>query len=167
MPLPSTYIPIATNTLTATATNIAFSNIPQAYTDLVLTINAKGSAGSDIYSRLNGDSGTNYSSTYLNGTGSSSASGRLSSQAYFLLDSYGYVETTDGQMLIAHFMSYSNTSTNKAVLTRASNATNGTTALAGLWRSTAAITSITIYCGVSGATFSAGSSFTLYGIKAA
>jgi len=168
MPLPSTMTPIATNTLTTATATVTFSNIPQTYTDLVVVINAKATSGAhDVISRINSDSSSNYSTTFINGTGSAASSGRQSNQTYLYLDNYGYLETTDGQVSITHFMNYANTTTNKTILSRASNATNGVTGLVGLWRSTAAITSITLYCGTAGVTFTSGSTFTLYGVKAA
>jgi hypothetical protein len=66
---------------------------------------------------------------------------------------------------IWQIFNYSNTTTNKSVLGRASNPSANTTACVGLWRNTAAITSVSVY-GV-GANFTVGSTFTLYGIKAA
>jgi hypothetical protein len=66
-------------------------------------------------------------------------------------------------------MNYSNATTYKTWLSRnnrasASNAP-GTEALVGLWRSTSAITELVI--GLTGGNFDTGSTFTLYGIKAA
>ncbi len=165
--MPTTYEPIATTTLGSASNTVTFNSIPSTYTDLILITNAKASGAQDVYSRLNSDTAGNYSATYLNGTGSTANSGRVSNQSYLILDNYGYLETSDGQVLIANFMNYANTTTYKTVVTRASNALNGTTALVGLWRSTSAITSITLYCGTASATFSSGSTFTLYGIKAA
>jgi hypothetical protein len=59
---------------------------------------------------------------------------------------------------------YSNTTTNKTALIRDNFATYGTFARVALWRSTSAITSITLT--MSSSTFATGSQFTLYGIKA-
>jgi hypothetical protein len=167
MPLPSTMTPIATNTLSSSSNSLTFSNIPQTYTDLILIVNAKASGAQDVVSRINSDSGSNYSTTFINGTGSAANSGRQSNQTYLYIDNYGYLETTDGQVSITHFMNYANSTTNKTILSRASNASNGVTGLVGLWRNTSAITSITLYCGIAAATFSSGSTFTLYGVKAA
>ena len=62
-------------------------------------------------------------------------------------------------------MNYSNATTYKTVITRASNANNGVDAVVGLWRNTAAITSINVFLGTGN--LDTGSTFTLYGIKAA
>lgn len=63
---------------------------------------------------------------------------------------------------------YSNTTTNKTVIARSNSSSSiaGTVAVAGLWRSTSAITSITVFC-TNGSNIKAGSTFSLYGIKAA
>ena len=76
----------------------------------------------------------------------------------------GYA-TTGISNVIVQFMNYSNTTTNKTVLSRANNAATGTDAIVNLWRSTAAITSIYVY--VPSGNFATGSTFTLYGILAA
>jgi hypothetical protein len=57
---------------------------------------------------------------------------------------------------------YSNTTTFKTFLSRTNVASDRVEALVGLWRSTSAITSITLYCGSN--SFVTGSTFTLYGI---
>ena len=74
---------------------------------------------------------------------------------------------------IVQINNYANTSVYKTALIRgnsinpSTSASNATT-LVGLWRSTAAINSITIYSEGGGSYYIAsGSTFTLYGIKAA
>jgi hypothetical protein len=62
-------------------------------------------------------------------------------------------------------MNYSNTTTNKTCISRAARTDVSTWAFVNLWRNTAAITSLRI-TGL-GETYSTGSTFTLYGIKAA
>ena len=163
----STYTPIATTTLGSSASSYTFSSIPSTYTDLVLIYTAATSTQVDLYFRLNGDTGTNYSYTVLFGTGSTAGSARTPNQAYGSFDYYGVPVTTLGNSnTVCHFMNYSNTTTNKTTLVRSNNAGNGTDAIVGLWRNTAAINSIQI--GSFGApTLSTGSTFTLYGIQAA
>ena len=70
-----------------------------------------------------------------------------------------------GSKTIHNVMNYANTTTYKTAIARYGTATSLTLAQAGLWRSTAAVTSLTIL--VLGSTFTAGSTFNLYGIKAA
>lgn len=113
--------------------------------------------------RFNGDSGTNYSDTVLEGNGSTAASYREANlnrvQMVYQLGTDSTYGTT-----IWNVMNYANTSTYKTVLGRWNYAGNGTSAGVSTWRSTAAINSITVF---SSGTMTAGSTFTLYGIKAA
>jgi hypothetical protein len=159
----STYEKIATNTLSSTTSSITFSSIPQTYTDLVIVNRAINTTQQSERLQFNSDTGNNYSVTYLLGTGSSAISGRGTSTNYIDLN---YTDTTPATG-IAHINNYSNSTTNKTVLTR----WNGTgssdpyvAAYVGVWRNTAAINSITIF--VSASTMAVGSTFTLYGIKA-
>lgn len=166
MPLPSTMTPIATNTLTSATATVTFSNIPQNYTDLVLVTNTYLSTSSQSGNiTYNGDTGTNYSVTFLGGNGSSASSSRSSTRANLPLDlGYGYSSSNFGVYNV-HIQNYANTTTYKTMISRGGEAGIGTNATVGLWRSTSAITSIT--CGTSGGNYVAGSTFTLYGIKAA
>lgn len=162
--MPVTYEPLATTTLGSAVNTVTFSSISGAYTDLVLVQNGGfTSAAGDVFIRFNSDSGSNYSSTALSGSGSSALSSRESNATRILVDSYGY-PTTGISTRIIQIMNYSNTTTNKTLLSRANNAATGVDAVVGLWRSTAAITSIDLYAWTTNS-FSAGSTFSLYGIK--
>jgi hypothetical protein len=158
-----TYTPIATQTLTSTATSVTFSSIPATYTDLVLVIDAIRSSGDNsVGLQYNSDSGTNYSFTYLFGSGTTSTSGRSSSQTRV---DVAYINTTRSTN-VAHILNYSNTTTYKTSIGRFSPSTQYAGAYVGLWRNTAAINSINII-NQDVANFASGSTFTLYGIKAA
>jgi hypothetical protein len=164
----STYTPIATQTLGSATASVTFSSISGSYTDLVLIANAQGASGSpqNLLFQLNGDTASNYSSTWLIGDGSSASSSRLSSRVNGLLDIAGYAPIgTNFNAVIAQFNNYSNATTNKTVLSRANSAATGTDAVVSLWRSTAAITSIKIYFNTNN--LNTGSTFTLYGVKSA
>lgn len=162
--MPSTYTPIATTTLGSGATSVTFSSISGAYTDLILICNGNTAANANNYLQFNSDTGSNYSATRLSGDGSAASSARNTSQTQMLLDGFGYWTSTYEGNKIIHIMNYSNTTTNKTVLTRANTASKGTDAIVGLWRSTAAITSVKFN---SDSTIQAGSTFTLYGVKSA
>jgi hypothetical protein len=165
----STYTPIATTTLGSAAASYTFSSIPSTYTDLVLVGNFGIASSQYPYIRFNSDSGSNYSTTDLYGTGSSAGSSRESNgtKIWVSLDipSSTGIETN----CIINVQNYSNATTYKTAISRDNSAANGTTATVGLWRSTSAINSITIggFGGGAGANLSAGSTFTLYGIAAA
>ena len=159
-----TYEPLATTTISGSSTtSYTFSSISGAYTDLILVATGSNSAGNrGLNMTFNGDTGSNYSATNLAGDGSSAVSNRSTSASNI---SIGNSATTIAT-ITAHIMNYSNTTTNKTVIMRNSASSVQAAALSGLWRSTAAITSIGLTLN-SGDPFNAGSTFTLYGIKAA
>lgn len=163
----TTYTPIATYTASGTISDYTFSSISGTYTDLVLVTSLKMVTGTpETRIRFNSDTGANYSYTILWGSGSSAGSTRNTGATGVDISYYGVPNTTEGNSVqITNIQNYSNTTTNKTTLSRANNASIGVDAIAGLWRSTAAITSITIYPNSS--SFASGSVFTLYGIKAA
>jgi hypothetical protein len=163
--MPATYEPIATFTTTTNGTSsYTFSSIPSTYTDLILICNLKAtSSDSSLVVRFNGDGGSNYSVTQIYGTGSQTLSQRFSNQTEAYLSFSGFPTATFASTIV-HFMNYSNTTTNKTFLSRSGFAAAYTDASAGLWRSTAAISSMTLYAGTS---YDTGCTFTLYGIKAA
>ena len=164
--MPVTYEKIATNTLGSAVATVTFSSIPSTYTDLVVIVSAKStSAAQNLLMRVNSDSSSNYSTTLMTGSGTATGFARTTSTTQGALDNYGYVDTANHNITTVNIMNYSNTSTYKTWLSRANNAANGTTALVGLWRSTSAINAVEIY--IASNTFVAGSTFTLYGIKAA
>jgi hypothetical protein len=165
--MPSTYDPIATTTLSTATASVTFSTIPGTYTDLVLVARITGvSAATDPWIRINSDTGTNYSWTWLAGNGGTPQSARSGGSDTKLY--YSAISTIQNnvQNVIWNFNNYSNTTTYKTVLWRESDAGTETAATVGLWRSTSAITAIEISLD-SSRTYSSGSMFTLYGIKAA
>ena len=165
--MPITYEPITTQTLTATATSVTFSSIPQTYTDLVCVVVNRVTTGVSYNQfNFNSDTGTNYSRTQMSGSGSAAASIRFTNETTTYPFATAMTTTANAfDTNVAHIFNYSNTTTYKTILGRGNNAGDNTGLSACLWRSTAAITSITITSYAS--TFVAGSTFTLYGIKAA
>jgi hypothetical protein len=112
------------------------------------------------------DTGSNYSRTGLTGTGSAASSYRNSSQTLFYCDNNSAPDASNFNYVdVINLMNYSNTTTYKTFLNRANNAGYGVEAQVGLWRSTSAIN--TILLGVASGTWAVGTTFTLYGIKAA
>jgi hypothetical protein len=164
--MPKTYTPISTITINnSSTTTLDFTSIPQTYTDLVLVCNY-GTSGGDLYMRLNNDT-ANYSDTELGGNGTSAYSGRLSNRSGYYINNQGITRPGPATTTIVNFQNYANTTTFKSILWRGSDVGVSIEAHVGLWRSTAAITSINfIMINVSG-TITPGSQFTLYGIKAA
>lgn len=172
MPAGNTYEAIATQTLGSAAATVTFSSISSAYTDLVLICSAATSvAGWSLLLRFNSDTGSNYSTTQLIGTGSSALSSRGTNLAQIYL---GYYPDAFGQLgnnsFIVNLQNYSNTTTFKTALCRTNNlstsgATNAVEQSVGLWRNTAAISTVSLTAG--SGNILAGSTFSLYGIKAA
>ena len=161
----STYTPIATYTVPSAQNSYTFTFIPSTYTDLELVYNGSVNSTSEyINLRFNGDTASNYSDTILYGDGSSAASFRSSNISY--LDAGVVTNATLQQTLIVKIMNYANTTTYKTALSRFSSTLYQMWTGVGLWRSTAAINSVTVKTN-GGANFNVGSTFTLYGIKAA
>ena len=162
----SAYEVISTQTLASATATVTFSSIPQTYTDLVLVLLVGASTGGNAMKlELNGDTASNYSTTYLAGNGTSATSARTSSNTTMRLFHSFACDTAITNMATINFLNYSNATTYKTVLSRC-GCTTGTEAEVNLWRSTAAITTFNCYWG-SGYTFPVGSIFTLYGVKAA
>ncbi|NBR25162.1 MAG: hypothetical protein EBU08_15585, partial [Micrococcales bacterium] len=159
----STYTPIASQTLSSAAASVTFSSIPQGYTDLVLVANVQNTAndGDEVAFQLNSDTTSNYSRTRIYGNGTTASSGRASSQTKGAL---AINSTSMYSTVIANFQNYSNSTTYKTVISRGSSASNFVSAYVSLWRSTSAITQITILPD-SGTTFVTGSTFSIYGIQ--
>jgi len=160
----ATYEPIATTTLGSAQSSVTFSSISSGFTDLVLICQGKMVSGTAINNKIqfNGDTGTNYSRTFMYGTGANAYSGRASSVSFL---GFPYWDA-NSSMTIVQIMNYSNETTYKTALSRNSQPAETVTAEVGLWRNTAAINSITISRGSTN-DFASGSTFTLYGIKAA
>lgn len=148
------------------ASSIEFSSIPQTGTDLYLTMSLKASSGSGwLWFTLNNDTGSNYSSRNLNGTGSSVGTQSLPNMAK--LYSMGglfppsthqwnnvslYIPNYAGS--IAKSMSIDGVTENNATLAYQA-------IVAGLWSGTAAISSLQI---LPDGTMAEGSTASLYTI---
>jgi hypothetical protein len=149
-----TVVGTATNTITLDLTGIS------GYTDLELVADYTNSAASNILGRFNGDTGSNYSWTYLDGNGTTATSGRGSNQTIM---NFGYsFGASNRNNAIIKFMNYANTTTNKTVINRQNQPAGYVSATVNMWRNTSAVTSITILCDLGN--FAVGSTFSLYGI---
>jgi hypothetical protein len=160
----------------AGASSITFTSIPQSYTDLKIVVSARNddsnSAGGLFYVGLNGVS-TNLSSRVLYGYGS--GAGSLSSTAASAIFGYttssGSTASTFGNAEI-YIPNYTS-SNNKSISVDAVNENNATDGrqnlVAGLWSSSSAITSVTLYSarisdGAASGSFVQYSTFYLYGV---
>lgn len=159
----NTYVALKTTTLVGSTPSVTLDNIPQGYTDLVLvstlnrTTTNTGSIGIRI--KFNGDSGSNYSYTRVY---SAPASDRGSNQNY--ISPWNANDPNFGMVNLINIQNYSNSTTYKTVIGRASAGDSNGYAYGNvaMWRSTAAITSIEI---TAAENFISGS-VVLYGVAA-
>jgi hypothetical protein len=173
----STYTPIATTTITTATASYNFSSIPQTYSDLVLVAAVRSDTAASttgLLLQVNGQTGNYYDGYYLRTDGSTITAARYNK---FINPSYA---APVGTMLAAsatastysihtiNWMGYSQTNTNKTFIARSNSTyvTNGITELVtNQYFSTLVISSILLF--PEAGNFAAGSTLTLYGIKAA
>lgn len=172
----TTYTLISSNTLSSSSSAVTFTSIPATYTDLVLRYSARSTAdGGTVAASVNIQlylnnvtSGTNYSSTYLQGTGSAASSGRESNTNKIYAPYANGLSATsntfgNGEIYIPNYTA----SQNRVVGGFGVSETNATAAImatyADLYRDTTAVSRIDLY--LNGGDFVSGSSFYLYGIK--
>jgi hypothetical protein len=155
MPTP-TYTPLATATLGSSAASVTFSSIPATYRDLIAVYNGAAATGGDLYMTLNADS-SNYSMVRMGAIPS------VNSQAESTRE-IGFART-DSSVVIAQIMDYSATDKHKTTLSRTSGSGAVLAAYASRYASTSAITSVGFTIN-GGHSFTAGSTFSLYGVIA-
>ena len=163
----TTYDSIASTTLANSTTNeVIFNTFGSGYTDLRIIF--KGGASSsttEFQGQFNSDTGSFYSRTRITGDGTSYASSRDNGVTFMRFTGVGYLPNTDlAGTTIIDIMNYSNATTFKTVLSRHNVYTQETNLTCNLWQKTDAITSIRLYTPTT--YFYAGSTFSIYGIKA-
>jgi hypothetical protein len=155
------------------AASVTFSNIPQTYTDLVVKISARdlssNAIGETLAFRINGDSSAIYNRRRLEAVGTSVSSGAWTG------DNYAYVGVTNGggttantfdsfELYLPNYVGSNYKSYSVDCVTENNSATNNVMDLyAGLWSSTAPVTSLTFY-EIGTANFAQYTTFTLYGV---
>ena len=151
---------------------ISFTSIPQTYTDLKLSVSARGN-NADIYDvmaiKFNGSS-TGYSGKYIQATGTSASSGNQSPGTYVELLCAGATTTANilgnTDIYIPNYTSSNPKSLEADNVVETNAATIYSRVYAGLWSGTSAITSIDVSISPSfGTLYSQYSTFYLYGIK--
>lgn len=168
----NTYVSLLKTTVSTATPSITLSlSGITGYTDLVLIANMGLSGASQtLMITFNNDTGSNYSFTELYGTGSTAGSSRLSNQTSIYSGIQVAPSTSLDNNFIMNIQNYSNTTTYKTTISRENSVTAGsypgTNAVVGLWRSTSAISSISITPS-NGVNLITGSTFSLYGIAAA
>jgi hypothetical protein len=152
----ATKTPLQSVTLTSTTTGLTFSNIDQTYTDLEIIISGTTNPAQNISIRYNGDTGNNYSGTYMGGDGSSTLNGNYATQSSALS---GAIYT--GQTYISlNIGNYSSSVMYKALVGRTSAPGTAAVAYTSSWRNPAPITSITFTNALD-----AGVTISIYGIR--
>jgi hypothetical protein len=170
------YESIATVTVgSGGSSTITFSSIAADWTHLQVRYTARDNRSSnsdDIYFRFNSDSTTaNYNSHRLYGNGSSVSSDRVTGYAG-TLSAFVAASTAGSNVFgsgVTDILDYANTNKYKTTRSVGGNDNNGSgfvSLISGLWLSTSAITSITIYP-LNGTSFDQYSHFALYGCKSA
>lgn len=168
--MPATYIPIASTTLSSSTATVTFSSIPQTYTDLVLRFTSRcdiAAVAATANLTFNGTAGTAYSETYIQSTGAAASSVRIANQGYIdvVTGAVGANATastfSSNEIYIPNYTASANKPLSLFNVTENNATTAYISAEAGLWRNTAAITSISIAL----TNFVSGSTFHLYGIK--
>jgi hypothetical protein len=159
MPTP-TYTPLATVTLTSSASSVTFSNIPATYRDLIVVSSPiTTNNNTDFLLRLNSDGGSNYFHVTMEGPIASGAGTRTGLLSGFKIT--GSSITTS----ITQIMDYSATDKHKTALNRWNDGAGSYVwALATRWANTNAVNTISAV--LASGSFSSGSTFSLYGVIA-
>jgi hypothetical protein len=161
---PSSFESIATITPSGTNT-ITFSSIPSGYKSLQIRGLCTDGNYNQISMRFNGVTSSVYASHSLRGTGSvAQASGSTTWNQMFVAGVSGGFGTTLGAFII-DVIDYTSTTKNKTVRSFNGYDENGNGQVdldSGLWMSTSAVTSITLF---TTGNYLSGSTFALYGIK--
>ena len=166
--------PIYTQTVGSSgAASITFNNIPQTFTDLLLKFSQRSSSAFvQGYStiRFNGDTASNYSYTFVNNYANFSGSGRASNQSFGYAGQVPGANSSNastfgsGDFYISNYTGSNFKSIIGEDVDESSTSNiNFMLLTAGLWRSTSAITSITLSPGA-GNNYAQYSTVTLYGI---
>jgi hypothetical protein len=168
----NTFIKIQTVTVgSGGSASIAFTSIPQTYTDLQIFISSRTNRAdaSDYFTvSFNSDTtGANYSYRDLIGSGSAASStGSTSSTSGG--ETVGNNATAsvfgNGQIYIANYTSSNHKLFNNETVAENNLAASFMNMTSGVWKNTAAITSISLIVGI-GPNFNEFTTATLYGIK--
>ena len=170
---------IASATGTGSSGTITFSSIPATYQHLqircLIRCDEAANAYRDLRIRLNGDTGTTYNAHLLYGDGTAvTATERATANTYTYitagLDAYPRDLVTANVMGVAiiDIHDYASTSKNKTTRHFVGVDANGAGRVqlsSGLWRSTSAVTSVSIIS--EAGNWTTASQFALYGIKGA
>jgi hypothetical protein len=154
----NTYTPIASVTLSATASEVVFSGLPQTFRDLILVVDGTGTGTMTFGVQFNGDTASNYS--YVEMTGDTTANSSAGSLSQALVGRF----TTTQSVSIGQVMDYAQTNKHKTVLARGGPANELVRASASRWANTAAVTAIRVV--PLSNSFASGTTMSIYGVIA-
>jgi hypothetical protein len=171
----ATYTLISSNVLTTATASVTFSAIPATFTDLAVRWSARSAqanATTRININLNGVSGTSYSFTKLQATGTSASSANVSGfdkwwGEYVSANNATSNTFGSGELYLPNYQSTVNKPASFFSVAENNTTVNGdwyVSALASLATITSAITSVALTLNT-GDNFMTGSSFYLYGIS--
>lgn len=161
MPTP-TYTLIATTTVSSAAPSVTFSNIPNAYRDLIIVTNTLSSIGSPTLGlRFNSDSGTNYQRVFMYGDGSATPVSGVATESAINIAN---VSTSIPNPIIGQIIDYSSTDKYTMVLTNWYSTSGLVVKQIGRWLNTNVITSVQVFHDSGNITV--GSTISLYGVIA-
>jgi hypothetical protein len=169
------YDSLATVTLSASTASITFAGIPTGYKHLQIRILARSDRASNYASNINlqfnGDTGSNYSSHDVNGSGATAYAEAATSQSNIAMQRITGASAAANIFgtVIADIVDYGATTKYKTVRWLGgfdNNSTQGEIYFgSGLWMNTSAITSITMQTISGSYNFTQYSQFALYGVK--
>lgn len=155
----TTYTPIASITLSASASDIIFSNLPQTSRDLIVVIDGTTSVGINLSIYFNGDTtASNYPYVRMIGNGSVANSDTGNN---IIAD----LQTVRSNNII-HIMDYSTSDKQKPLISRWGDASSVLGAIAMRWTNTSPITSLRLRDTNNAATFQSGTTVTIFGVIA-
>lgn len=167
-----TYIQIASRIITSTTGDVVFSNIPQTYTDLLLKITARGSAGNVwgyLAYRINNDTAnhTDVRRIYLPSNTTGEQTGTTSGAFIYAYMSGDQVLSNSFCNIEAYIPNYTVSGRQKSIFTVSSSPSNTTASAStgfsvGNYSGSSGISQISI---TPNGSFLSGSSIFLYGIK--
>lgn len=157
------FTPLYSQILSSQTSSITFSNISNDYKHLMIVITGYGTSDNQVVGvRVNGDSGTNYSTTRFLSYSAGTITDRYANATYFMsAANFSNIGTTT---CITYIYDYSNANKYKTFYALTSDNSESVSRDVGLWRSYAGINSITLFVSSTG-NFVVGTTATVYGIK--
>jgi hypothetical protein len=167
-------VPIAQQTINGTVGQVYFNNIPQTYQDLMVVVNARDTITTQLYNAIgwnfNNNNSLVQSARLLLGDGTSPTSTALSNTGY---QQFGLIPGTSTQQntmgsVVAHILNYTNSTTNKTMLSKFACDFNGT-GVSGMYinlaQTTLPVTAFSCFVYGANSFFTNNSTFSLYGVR--